>query len=181
MQMFTAPEYALAFVGQFGAVQSACVRLFRNYMHASAPALSSFIDKRIGRLSDAERIQVVQDLASALGAMDRFQEAPPVYSELKTIRDDLSHSTALFPSPDEVWAFRGFPGTIYSVHELSRAYARSKWLAEQVAYIAGRAGFETETGHPLRRESGVLLRDSPPPVEPPTAMFDDPVLWWRAV
>lgn len=180
-------DVALRFVAVFSQVQESCETAIKTYLRVRLPALSATVLARMRRMSDDERIRGVWQLASDLGLDEQAANIVGVYSELKALRDTLSHATMIGSGvadedgPGGISAIRGAEALNITTGELIEKYFRAWWLFEQVTYVGAVAGERTWDGDVLRRQSGVSILDSPPPVTPPAGGTTDPVVLWEVV
>ncbi|HTN90949.1 MAG TPA: hypothetical protein VL242_45065 [Sorangium sp.] len=177
-------EMALRFLAMYSQVQESLELTFRRYVEGRSPAVGRFLNRRVRRLSDVERIDAMAAIAVDADCADQWAPVPTVLADLKELRDTIGHATLAGSIEDDDGALKVYAnkdgGTVeYNSAELYRFYAQAFWALEQVLCVANISGVTTWDGGAYVRKSGARLVDAPPPQRPYLTIPGDPVILWE--
>lgn len=171
-------ETALRFMAMFGQAHSSMRHVFERYVKGLSPEVGVFLSKRLGRMSDDERVTALRSLAIDHGEACRVEIVARVGRELKTMRDALAHPDLVAVEGGAVLTHGSGGNGEFTTADLLRAYGRAQWIVDSVHFIGHAAGVMAYDGKPHVRRSGVSLDEAPPPLEPPDGPLDDPMVLW---
>jgi hypothetical protein len=175
---------ALRFISVFAESQDVMAATFRRFMEMKSPEVGRFVNRRLRRLSDDERVAAMTSLAADARASEQWAQTPGVIASLKEMRDTLSHAnmSGAVTQPDgslRVFAFRASQTVHYAADDFVLPYLNAMWVIEQVLYVSSLAGVHSLSGEPYRRDSGATLLATPPSPEPRQLSGDFVVLYER--
>lgn len=157
-------------------VHNTIERLTRAVTLKTEPHFGVWLENRLGRLTDEDRIRAFVAIASDVGRGEAVANVAGVMGTVKKTRDKLAHAAFLHVTDEQ--QLRGVhQREVFDVPpaELDSMSWRLVWVIEHVLLVEELADVSPSAPWQYVRRSMVHLEDTPPDVLPPRAAILDPV------
>ena len=119
-------DAALRFLAIYAEVQQAMALTFERHVIRTSPEVGVFVNNRVRRLSDDERVRAVTAIANDTGSSEQWSGTPEVLAEVKSLRDTIGHATLMGSIEDDdgelrVYANQGTGTVQFSAADLNTA------------------------------------------------------------
>lgn len=169
---------ALNAVGSFARMQDSADFLISKHLVAVSPDFGAAAAEKLERLTDRDRKRIVIGLAADIGLAHQVENFGDAFERVKEFRDAIGHGHYVVGLTEGEYAgisvmSNGTKFKHFDMEKVRRIEGDVQWLEETVYFLSDAAGYTYE---PLTWRDGTLLRDFPPPIEPPRKPHDNRVV-----
>ncbi|MFM2719134.1 hypothetical protein [Microbacterium mcarthurae (nom. nud.)] len=172
----TPADLALRVLGMYQEVHATMERLIRARTLSLEPQFGIWLEKRLGRLTDEDRIRAFLAIATDVGRGEAVVNVAGVMGTAKKTRDRLAHAAFLHVTEEQ--ELRGVHRQrVFDVPpaELDSMSWRLLWVVEHVLLVEEMAGASPALPFQYVRQSMTHLAAAPPDLRPPRGPIADPV------